>query len=167
MDFEEIYLQYAPLVERFAYSLLKNDLAVKDVSQTVFLKLYQMRDRIPDIQSIKSYLFKATRNAVIDYVSDYGEIYSEEIKGEIEDVAGMISEEDRVEKRDLIMLIHLAEDKMPEQRRKVFRMSRVEGMKYQEIADRLGISVKTVEYHISKALRDLKNVIQVYLLFFT
>ena len=76
-----------------------------------------------------------------------------------EDVAAKVASE------ELMMIIEMALEQMPEQRRKVFRMSRCENRSYQEIASDLNISIKTVEYHIRTALAELRKIIGVIAFF--
>ena len=71
----------------------------------------------------------------------------------------------RIDQKDLLLLIELAVDKMPPQRQRIFRMSRIDGIPQPEIARQLGISLKTVEYHIHEALAELRKLIQVLILF--
>ena len=84
------------------------------------------------------------------------------------DVGEFLSEDlaEKVDRRDLLLLIDLAVEKMPAQRRKIFRMNRYDGIPQQEIARKLGISQKSVEYHIRMAVNELKKIIQILLLFF-
>ena len=77
----------------------------------------------------------------------------------------MADVESVVNSRDLLYLVAMTVESMPEQRRKVFNLSRIKGYTYPQIAAELGISVKTVEYHISRALAELKNILKIILLF--
>ncbi len=72
----------------------------------------------------------------------------------------------QVETNDLALLISIAVDKMPDQRRRIFRMSRYEGLSNREIAERLRISVKTVENHMTAALGQLRRLLASITLFF-
>ena len=71
-----------------------------------------------------------------------------------------------VDNRDLLLLIQLAVEKMPGQRQRIFRMSREEGIANDEIARRLGISTRTVENQISRALSELRKLVTLILFFF-
>lgn len=133
--FDALYMAYSPLVERFAYALLKNRSEVEDLSQNVFLKLWEIRSRLDSVNSFRSYLFTMVRNAIMDVLSS-------------------------IDARKMGLIINMAVSLMPEQRRKVFMMSRKEGASHKEIAASLGISVKTVEYHISKALSTLREIVE-------
>lgn len=77
-----------------------------------------------------------------------------------DDVAAKIASE------DLLMIVELAVERMPEQRQRVFRLSRYERLSHQEIARELGITTKTVEYHIRTALAELRKIIAAIIVFF-
>lgn len=165
--FDRLYLRYFSLVESFSYALLKDRQEANDLCQSVFLKLWENREHLPEIDSFNSYLFIMTRNSVFKVISRRRHVYMCEdslpdtfLEGlPIEDI------ENRIVQRDLIQLVGMAVETMPEQRRKVFNMSRKDGMSHKEIADSLGLSVKTVDYHISKALAELREIIKIIILF--
>lgn len=163
--FDELYMRYAPHVEAFAFCLLKNRSEAEDVAHDIFLKIWENRDSIQHVRSLRSYLFTMTRNAVFDrferrhvrlrYERSYpsvGELVSEDLGS-------------RIASEDLLLIIEMAVEQMPEQRRRVFRMSRYEKRSYQEIAQELGISTKTVEYHIRTALAELKKILGIIAFF--
>lgn len=159
--FDALYMAYSPLVERFAYALLKNRSEVEDLSQNVFLKLWEIRSRLDSVNSFRSYLFTMVRNAIIDVLSKRKT--SPDINLLPEAVLKDVSSADvlsSIDARKMGLIINMAVSLMPEQRRKVFIMSRKEGASHKEIAASLGISVKTVEYHISKALSTLREIVE-------
>jgi len=164
--FDELYMQYSPLVERFAYALLKNRTEVDDISQNLFLKLWEMRGKLTDVRSLRSYLFTMTRNAVLDALARRKVTVSSASFPEtvLKDVVPDTVIE-RIDGQNLMVMIDLAVSVMPEQRRTVFTLSRQQMLSHKEIAERLGISVKTVEYHISKALSSLRNILKIAVFF--
>ena len=164
--FDALYLRYFSLVEGFAFAMLKDQLEAQDVCQTVFMKLWERRAEMKEIESVSSYLFTMTRNEIFKIFNirkNRGrpeELSSDLLKGlAVADVESVISS------RDLLCLVAMTVESMPEQRRKVFNLSRIKGYTYPQIAAELGISVKTVEYHISRALAELKNILKIILLF--
>lgn len=164
--FDALYMQYSPLVERFAYALLKNKQEVDDVSQSLFLKLWEVRGKLTDVKSLRSYLFIMCRNAVMDAlarrkVTVASASFPDTV---LKDVASE-SIIERIDSQNLMVMIDLAVSVMPEQRRSVFTLSRKYNMSHKEIAEKLGISVKTVEYHISKALSSLRDMMKILLFF--
>ena len=150
--FDALYMRYAPHVEAFAFCMLKNRSEAEDLAHDIFLKIWETRESIGRIKSLRSYLFRMTKNAVFD-------IFEHK------------SVQTRYEQRlphaeDLLMIIDRPVEQMPEQRQRVFRLSRYEGLSHQQIAQKLGVTPKTVEYHIRTALAELKKIIGVIAFFF-
>lgn len=164
--FDELYMCYAPHVEAFAYCMLKNKSEAEDLAHDIFLKLWENRESIGHIKSFRNYLFRMTKNAVFDIFEHksvqfrYERQYLQVEDFFSEDVSAKIASE------DLLMLINIAIEQMPAQRQRVFRLSRYEKHSHQEIAQELGISPKTVEYHIRTALAELKKIVGIIAFFF-
>ena len=121
--------------------------------------------------SMKSYLFRAVRNGCLNVLKhiDIREEYK--IRREQDIQENQSSREDEMIVSELEEKIRQAIDRLPMERRKVFIMSRYEGLTYSRIAEKLGISVKTVENQMGKALKTLREELSEYLpwliLFFT
>ncbi|MBO6169376.1 MAG: RNA polymerase sigma-70 factor [Bacteroidales bacterium] len=157
--FDYFYLKYAPLVEAFACALLKDKSLSEDICQEVFLRIWQRRRSLRGVMSFKSFLFTIVKHSIYDYYAR-GHVIPHEQNIQPEDLPELLGgdlarEEDL---RDVLSLANLTVAAMPEQRKKVFLMHRRMGMNYQEIAAKTGLSVKTVEYHMSKALSQLKSL---------
>jgi RNA polymerase sigma-70 factor (ECF subfamily) len=153
---EELFrLYYTPLV-RFAYQKVQSSDVAEDLVQEVFFKLWNQRDSIRITTSLKSYLYTATKNLSLNELqktkrhAELNQVYSEQQE---QYVPGM-SEEDAAiwDQR-----IQEAVSTLPTRCQEVFRLSRFEGLTYQEIADSLNISPKTVENQMGKALSVLRE----------
>lgn len=156
-----LYQKYQPVVENFALSLLKDSDTAKEITQNLFIKIWDRRRALDTVSSFKSYLFKMTRNAVFDYMKRYSRNVSfDEMAGRISVGDFAFESEPDIDARNLLMKLLVILDELPENRRKIFLMSRMLGMKNGEIAESIGLSVKTVEYHISKALIFLRKNIK-------
>lgn len=164
--FDALYMAYSPVVERFAYALLKNRSEVDDLSQNIFLKIWEIRDRLDSVTSFRSYLFSMVRNAVLDILSKRKVVTDIDCLPEsvLKDIASadVVSS---IDTQNMMLMVNLAVSMMPEQRRRIFMMSRIEGASHKKIAETLGISVKTVEYHISKALSSLREILKLLIFF--
>lgn len=164
-SFDALFLIYYPRLLTFIDSLVKNRDDAKDISQDIFLKLWNNREKMPQVTSLKSYLFQMAKNGVYDYFKhhtsydDYNEIQE---YGDI----GIDSVSNEVETRDLELLIDIVIENMPSQRKTIFIMSRKEGFSNDEISQKLNISKRTVETHISSALNDIRKLISQINLFF-
>ena len=145
-------MRYAPHVEAFAFCMLKNRSEAEDLAHDIFLKIWETRESIGRIKSFRSYLFRMTKNAVFD-IFEHKSVQTR-------------YEQRLLHVEDLLMIIDMAVEQMPEQRQRVFRLSRYEGLSHQQIAQKLGVTPKTVEYHIRTALAELKKIIGVIAFFF-
>lgn len=168
--FEEFFTLYFPKVKNFAAQLLKSDFEAEDIAQDVFVKLWRIPDLwINDYKSAESYLFTMTKNQIFDLIKHkkveraYQEKTMEEnvLLGDLQHNDPL----DTIYYKEIKLLILLTLEQMPEKRRQVFTMSRFEKMSNQEIAEKLDISVRTVEHHIYLALSELKKII-IYSFFF-
>jgi RNA polymerase sigma-70 factor len=156
------YRKYLPVVDDFAYSLVKDREVSKEISQNVFVKVWDRRKKLENVESLRSYLFKMTRNAVYDYFHTYrSRTVSLDDMAEAVDLSDLMVEEDRSDSdldfKNMFMKMLIEMDRLPEKSRKIFVMSKMLGMKNKEIAESLSCSVKTIEYHISNALSFLRK----------
>lgn len=166
--FRMYFDQNYPKVRAFAYQLLKSEEDAEDTAQDIFVKLWERPDIWEQHESMDSYLYAIVKNHIYNFLrrktleQDYLEIAAEKMK--LEELE-LPDPNDELTYQDLKILIEMAVEHMPEQRKRIFRMSRVQGLSHQEIADQLGLSVRTVEQHIYKALCDLKKIL-LFLIFF-
>ncbi len=152
--FEQLFrAHYRPLCA-FALQYVKDADRAEDVVQELFFRLWQDRERTTVTISLKAYLFAAVRNRCLNALKTQGRVRS--LNEEVDD-RGEDAVRGEEEHTDRIARVQAAIAALPEERRKVFRLSRYEGLKYHEIADRLGISVKTVENQMGKALKTLRE----------
>ncbi|MFN8699940.1 MAG: RNA polymerase sigma-70 factor [Flavobacteriales bacterium] len=150
---------YTPLV-RFADSLLGDADAAEDCVQRVFIRVWEKRTEIAIELSVKAYFYRAVRYACFNEIK-HRKVKAEYSRGQI--AQSVISTEMESGTGELEKAIARAVASMPDQCRKVFELSRFEGMKYAEIADSLNISVKTVENHMGKALRIMRSELSDFL----
>jgi len=161
--FEELFnLHYSNLCA-YANNFLKEVEASEEVVQEVLFKLWVNRDKLEITSSINSYLFRAVRNSCLNIIKHVS--IREEYKSHNERVIEMEerSQEDGLIVSELEEKIRKSIDHLPLERRKVFIMSRYDGLKYKEIAEKLNISVKTVENQMGSALKFLRNELKDYM----
>jgi RNA polymerase sigma-70 factor, ECF subfamily len=162
-DFEKLFRQNYSKLCSYANLFLNDPDAAEDVVQEVFFKLWKNRGELAINTTIRSYLYRAVRNGcmnVIDHIS-VREAYKLVNEGDIRDNEANMVEEAIVS--ELEMRIRETIGRLPAERRKIFIMSRFDGLKYREIADQLNISVKTVENQMYQALRFLRENLTDYL----
>lgn len=160
--FKTLFEMFFPKVKVFLVKFLKDDKAAEDIAQDIFVKIWSLRQALPEIKSFNTYLYRMTRNAALNYLRDK-KVTLEISEISIRDDKDIEQEYYRKEKE---LLMQLVVDQMPAQRRKVFTMSRYMGMTNDQIAKSLGISKHTVENHLSLALKELRGVVVAFALFF-
>lgn len=159
-DFEKLFKEYFPSLMAFSRKILGDEDNAREVVQQVFIKLWERRTEIDLSTSLKSYLFTAVNNRSLNFIRDRKKFSGEEIPEHLRqwDVSA------ELESMELEELIRRAIASLPDKCRRIFEMNRFEGSTYGTIAARLGISVKTVENQMSKALRILREQLSDYLM---
>ena len=161
--FEEIYHRYWPRLHSFAYKRLRSREATEEIVQDVFTKLWQHRETRVIRVSLAAYLFKAAKYAVLDYLER--ELVRQNYREAVQHAApaGHNGTEEAVLHNDLSLQLEAGIQRLPNQARSVFRLSRQEDLSMKEIAARLDISEKTAENHLGNALKKLRFSLREFL----
>lgn len=129
----------------------------EEIVQDLFFNIWNKRSNLQITSSIESYLFRAVRNACLNYLKHLKvrDNYATDVKESVN--PGRDQDNNSVEVLELQDKIEEAIEALPPERKKIFLLSRHEELKYKEIAEQLGISVKTVEAQMGKALKYLRE----------
>ena len=157
LGFEILFQKYYVRFYNFVRNLLKNPHEAEDIVQNVFMKVWVNRKNLHPDQSIHNYIYVLTRNEILNHVRDRKVHTQIEMLMMTEPPAGIVINDDFVHFHELDVRIRRYIASMPEQRRKVFLLSRYRGKGNKEIAEMLGLSVRTVDRHINMALTSLKK----------
>lgn len=157
--FDALFVEYYPKVLQFVMCFCHDKSEAENIVQELFMELWIKRERFIKIENLDNYLFISARNSAIHYVKQ-SLVYCDD-KSACNVQSNYISGEMKLCYNELYDFIMSEIDAMPEQRRRVFVMSRVDGLNNSEIAQRLGISKRTVETHISLALEQLKKLLPI------
>ncbi len=160
--FEQLFKEYFVPLTNFAKSYVKDEDTAKELAQDAFINLWQKKEEIDRDKSIKSYLFTSVRNRSLNYIRDNKKYKSEFLDIELEK-SNDFFDGDILTTQELQERISKSIGSLPAKCRRVFEMSRLEGLKYKEIAEELGISIKTVENQMGKALKVLRKDLKEYL----
>ena len=161
--FGEVFKTYYERLCNYANSMLNNMDEAEEMVQGTFLTLWEKRDAIDIHTSVKSYLYQAVHNQSLNRIKHYKvrQIHTSYILNSADD--SVDSGNEKVIADELETKINEAVSSLPEQCRKVFQMSRFENLTYAEISQQLNISVKTIENHMGKALRIMREKLKDYL----
>lgn len=155
--FESIYWKYNSWVFNFIHSLLFDKSLAEDLTQTVFLKIWEKRESIDPELGFDSYLFAIARNLVYKETENrlQSELLSDTLKEHSANHDSLT--EENIDADSLREYINNLIEKLPPSRRQIFQLSRHAHLSNKEIASRLSISEKTVETQLYRALRFLKQ----------
>ncbi|MFY7828295.1 MAG: RNA polymerase sigma-70 factor [Flectobacillus sp.] len=161
--FEVVFRKHYQALCNYAFGLLKDMDDAEEIVQGMFLKLWDQRQDLEITVSLKSYLYRAVHNTCLNRIKHLKiqDNYRQHVGDFLEN--NHVSATDELFKAELEARIAEAIEKLPEQCRLIFRMSRFEELKYQEIANELHLSIKTVENQIGKALKILRQELAEYL----
>jgi RNA polymerase sigma-70 factor, ECF subfamily len=161
--FEMIFRTYYNDLCHYAFSFLRNKDEAEETVQTTFLQLWEKHQTLSIVTSLRAYLYAAVRNASLNRLKH--ERVKQQHRHYVEH-SPMTTTPDatqQLEAEELQYKMLLAIQSLPEQCRLIFQMSRFEELKYAEIAEKLHLSVKTVENQMGKALRIMREQLKDYL----
>ncbi len=162
VSFQQLFEYYSVPLYKFAIGYLKSRELTEDLVQEVFLKIWNNRKDIKTNTSFQSYLFTIALNAVrkhfnkVSQQNDYKHQVLIDLSNNQSDLDKNLDYESLLEKLDEFI------GQMPEKRREVFIRKKYEEKSLKEIAEELSITTKTVEYHITEAMKNLKNEFEKY-----
>ena len=158
---EILFRKYYAGLCKSLYKILRDATLAEDIVQEVFLKVWEMRETLKMEEAIQSYLYRSCYNTALNFLKQQKkntDIDSLELS-----IAGTETAEKSLSFRETEAEILKAIDALPPKTKLVFSLSRFEELSYKEIADRLDISVKSVEKHMGIALQRLRENLKDYL----
>jgi RNA polymerase sigma-70 factor (ECF subfamily) len=157
--FNLVFKRHYKMVVNVIYKYIDDATYSEDIAQAVFVKMWDNHNKLDIHTSLSSYLRRAGINGALNYISTQKRfIFSEPDNWETELLDTSAEEkEQRQEKDHLELQLHEAINQLPEKCRIVFTLNRFEGFSHKEIAEKLDITPKTIENHMSKALRLIKE----------
>ncbi|MCJ0743165.1 RNA polymerase sigma-70 factor [Pedobacter montanisoli] len=155
--FEQLFKANYKALHAYAHMILKDEETAEEIVQSMFLKLWEKRYLLETQNSVKAYLYRCIYNDSLNFLKH------EKVKVKYQDFTvhtmdtHSLSASHKIELSELQNQLKKALNELPEQCRTIFQLSRFEELKYKEIAEQLGISIKTVENQMGKALKILRS----------
>lgn len=160
--FEDIFKQYYSGLVVYANKYVGVKQVAEDIVQDFFYDLWNKRENLIIQSNIKSFLFQSVRNCCLNYLSR-----EKKVNKELEDNAFEKQELSlQIEQIERNKMIYELLEKLPEQRRNIFKLCCIEGLKYREVAEDLGISVNTVKTQMGRALSELRKSVDKIIVYF-
>ena len=155
--YEVVFKKYYQPLVMFVMRHVGNEDGAKDIVQDIFFKLFEGSRSLPDDFLLKSWFYRVARNAAVDYlrhlqVEDKYKFLMAEAMISISDIDEEIDEQ-------VYAKVNLAIESLPEQCRLIIKLNVLEGKKYQEIAEELGITVNTIRTQVSRGYKKLRDIL--------
>lgn len=156
-SFEELFNKYYHVLCEFSFSISKDKQLAEEAVSDVFIKLWQKRDEIEIHTNLKSYLFQSARNQTITYLRKEKNniLHFDDSIMNIPDLFSLPDYKLRIEDAELERNSIL--NKIPLKSLAIFKMHRFGGLKYKEIAELLGLSIKSIEKHMTISIKIINS----------
>jgi len=154
--YHALYTLFFHPLHRFCFSFVKSNEVAEEIVSDVFIKLWQIRNKLPEIDNLKVYLYQIAKNCCLNYITRHfkNPVTSlDEI--DVETVISLDNPEELCISADIVHLIQQTIRQLPPQCRLIFQMVKEDGMKYKEVAEVLQVSVLTVRNQVAIATRKI------------
>ena len=153
-EFERIFRSNYPALVGFGARFTGSVAASEEVVQEVFLALWRQRETMPPAEKVRPYLYRAVHNRALNVMRHERVVRARE--GQMAEPSFAPSSDEALLSAETARLVRAAVDKLPERCRLIFTLSREQKLTYAEIAQVAGVSIKTVETQMGRALRSLR-----------
>jgi RNA polymerase sigma-70 factor (ECF subfamily) len=158
--FDELYFRYRDLLVRFVYARMKSIPISEEIVQEVFTTIWERRKTIQIQKSFMAYIYTSVRYKTLDYIKSHSvtDQYIQEVLDRNTVVySAANTTEDSIYYEQLQDAVEKATDLLPKKAKEVFILSRIKHYSNKEIADELNVSIETVKYHITYALKFMRT----------
>ena len=167
--YRQLYSEHYDVLCRVAFRYVQDVVVAEIVVEDTIVHLWEVRQTVEVKVSLRSYLLAAVRNRCLNYLAEVEQqrerVFSTLAPDELSSLREQLDTGSPMGEEELVALVRQAVEHLPAESRRVFMMSRVEELTYEQIAQRIGISVNTVKYHIKQALAMLRHELGPYLAF--
>ncbi|HWB95019.1 MAG TPA: RNA polymerase sigma-70 factor [Puia sp.] len=158
--YKELFTSLYSSLLHFAKSIVKSKEAAEEIVSDVFIKIWERRRELEKIENLKVYLYVATRNTALNYLSHNKRSVTNPLdEFHTEFTSIYFDPEQLMITADMLALIRRSIDQLPPKCKIIFKLVKEDGLKYREVAEILNISVKTVENQLAIALQKIGNTV--------
>lgn len=147
---------------RFCIQYVQSPEAAEEIVSDVFVKVWNRRTALMEVDNLEVYLFVAVKNHSLNYLEQYSSLRIIPVDTGLAQLSTAMDPEKEMEWKEMLMKLDLEVNRLPDQCRKVFRLIKEEGFKYRDVAAILNISPRTVETQLFRAIRRLNEAIGHY-----
>lgn len=161
--YHALYNLFFSNLHRFCFSFVKSSEAAEEIVSDVFIKLWQIRNKLPEIENLKVYLYQIAKNFCLNYITRHFKNPVASLdEMDLETMVSLDNPEELCISADIINTIQQTIRQLPPQCRLIFQMVKEDGMAYREVADILQISVLTVRNQVAIATRKVAEALPAY-----
>ena len=163
--FDQLYLLHFDNLKQFAQHYVKREEAADELVSELFVQVWLRKGSLHEINNPARYLYRSVKNGCLTYLKKenrHARVPLDEVDPVSLQVVVSANPEQLLEYKELLALLEEAVDVMPDQRRTVFRMVKEDRLKCREVAELLGLSVRTVENQVYRAVKQLNEVVESY-----
>jgi RNA polymerase sigma-70 factor (ECF subfamily) len=157
--FQQLYNKYHPALYAYILRFIKIPELAEDILQEVFIKIWEIRERINPALSFNAYLYRISRNSVFKHMKKIATDTELQIQVTYQIKEAIEGTDLKLQWQQYERILHAAIDQLPTQRQRVFKLCRQEGKSYEEVAQDLSISRNTVKEHMVLAVKFIKDYI--------
>ena len=159
--YEVLFWEYYPRLRQFAHSISHSREAAEEIVSDVFIRIWNKRQSLPGIENLHLYLYISTKNQAINYLTRQNRektFSPDEVVVELRSI--YYDPEQLLITAEMLRLLQHAISQLPPRCQLIFKLVKEDGLKYKEVAELIGVSIKTVENQMTIALRKIDQSIQ-------
>jgi RNA polymerase sigma-70 factor (family 1) len=161
--FEDLYRLFFSRLFNFSMLYVHTKEAAEEIVNDIMIKVWNKRDDISSIENLETYLFVAVRNHSLNYLQKYSHYHiAIEPESGMAEVVNIHNPEKELEWKEINSKLHMAVEQLPDQCRTFFKLIKEEGFKYKQVAEILGLSPRTIETQLFRAIKKLSAVLKDY-----
>lgn len=159
--YHDIYCVYKESIQFFLQRILQSEEEAKELTQEIFVDVWERRHTLDPTKSIKSYLYATARNTAANYFKHL-RVIDRYVNHEMYADGLDYNSDDQMTARETQYLIDIAVSRMPAKRKKVFELSRYDNLSNEQIAKKLNMNKLTVASHLSQAVKEIREILALF-----